>query len=88
MPEWDLQTVLRALTKAPYDSIETATFRDLSLKTFFQLALVSTKRVSEIHALLTDVRHASGWTSVSFHYMKNFVCKSQDPSKFQPKFES
>lgn len=43
--------VLRSLTQAPYEPIEQSNFTFLSHKTTFLLAICSTKRVSELHAV-------------------------------------
>ena len=50
IPSWDLSLVLRALTKAPFEPLEKASLKDLTLKTVFLLALASGKRRGEIHA--------------------------------------
>ena len=49
-PSWDLPLVLRSLTTAPYEPLGQAD-KHLTQKTLFLLALCSTKRVSELHAL-------------------------------------
>lgn len=51
LPPWDLELVLRAMEKAPFEALETADLKWLSFKTALLLALASAKRVGELHAL-------------------------------------
>lgn len=48
---WDLSMVLNALTWAPYEPLERVHIKHPSLKMVLLLALVSAKRVGELHAL-------------------------------------
>lgn len=48
---WDLHTVLNGLCSPPFEPLEQAEIKWLSIKTAFLLAITSTKRVSELHAL-------------------------------------
>ena len=87
-PEWDVTLVLRSLTEAPYEPLRQASLRDVTLKTVFLLALASAKRIGELHGLSFQVRHSRGWNSLTFSFVPDFVAKNQDPSVFDPKFES
>ncbi|XP_056316727.1 LOW QUALITY PROTEIN: uncharacterized protein LOC130231264 [Danio aesculapii] len=51
VPSWDLSLVLDALTRAPFEPLEDIPIKLISLKTALLLALVSAKRVGELHAL-------------------------------------
>ena len=51
VPQWDLLLVLRALCAAPFEPLQTTELSWLSMKTAFLLAITSTKRVGELHAL-------------------------------------
>ncbi|XP_010773556.1 uncharacterized protein, partial [Notothenia coriiceps] len=51
VPLWDLTVVLDGLTRTPFEPLEEADMKHLSLKTVLLLALASAKRVSDIHAL-------------------------------------
>lgn len=51
LPSWDLELVLQAMEKAPFEPLATADLKWLSLKTALLLALASAKRVGELHAL-------------------------------------
>ena len=87
-PEWDVTLVLRHLSGAPYEPLRGATLRDVTLKTVFLLALASAKRVGELHGLSHEVRHSRGWGSMTFSFVPDFVAKTQDPSIFDPRFET
>ena len=50
-PKWDLVTVLEGLSRAPFEPLETADIKHLSLKTALLLSLASGKRVSDLTAL-------------------------------------
>ena len=50
-PPWDLRLVLGTLVAPPYEPLEQAGLKALSLKTLFLLALSSARRVGELHAL-------------------------------------
>lgn len=50
-PPWDLALVLEALRKAPFEPLDGAELKWLSLKSAFLLAMASAKRVGELHAL-------------------------------------
>lgn len=50
-PPWDLELVLTALRHDPFEPLETVGLQWLSFKTAFLLAIVSAKRIGELHAL-------------------------------------
>ena len=52
--QWDLGVVLEALNKLPYEPLREASFKHLTLKTVFLLAMASAGRRSELHALRFD----------------------------------
>ena len=58
-PQWDVARVLDSLRHAPYEPLNEASDRNLTLKTVFLLALASAKRVGELHALVARVGEAS-----------------------------
>ncbi|XP_073429908.1 uncharacterized protein [Dendrobates tinctorius] len=51
VPSWDLNLVLSALTGPPFEPIQSAPLKTLSLKTILLVALTSARRVSDIQAL-------------------------------------
>ncbi|XP_076049118.1 uncharacterized protein LOC143029868 [Oratosquilla oratoria] len=87
-PPWDVALVLNALRGPPYEPLRDANFKDLTLKTVFLLALASSKRVGELHAISYRVAHSKGWQEVSFTFLPQFVAKNQDPAKADPRFWS
>jgi hypothetical protein len=50
-PQWDLNLVLRALRKAPYEPLSKASIQHLTRKTAFLLLLASARRVGDVHAI-------------------------------------
>ena len=50
-PSWDLAVVLDGLCKPPFEPLESADLKVLSLKTVLLLALTTAKRVSDLEAL-------------------------------------
>ena len=54
LPQWDLGIVLEVLSKPPYEPLREASFKHLTLKTVFLLAMASAGRRSELHALRFD----------------------------------
>ena len=53
-PSWDLTLVLKGLCEPPFEPMATLDDRVLSLKTVLLVALTTSKRVSDIHALSVD----------------------------------
>ncbi len=51
VPPWDLEVVLSALQQEPFEPLETVGPKWLSLKLAFLLAIVSAKRMGDLHAL-------------------------------------
>ena len=86
-PVWDVSLVLQSLTGAPYEPLRTCEECFLAQKTLFLLALVSAKRIGELHALSYRVSHTRNWGEVSFSYVMGFVAKTQDPPSLAPRFE-
>ena len=54
VPSWDLALVLDSLTGAPFEPMGQVDMKFVSLKVALLLALVTTKRVSDLHALSVD----------------------------------
>ncbi len=55
IPSWDLALVLRALQIAPFEPLQSADLRILSMKTLLLVALASIKRVGDLQAFSVDV---------------------------------
>ncbi|XP_034065716.1 uncharacterized protein LOC117542252, partial [Gymnodraco acuticeps] len=78
VPLWDLAVVLDGLTRPPFEPLEEADMKHLSLKTVLLLALASAKRVSDIHALSVHpscTQFAPGQTRVLLKPNPAFVPK-------------
>lgn len=56
-PNWNLPLVFVALTKHPFEPLESADLKFLTLKTVFLVAVASASRVLEIHSLSLDDGH-------------------------------
>ncbi|XP_034272372.1 uncharacterized protein LOC117664972 [Pantherophis guttatus] len=50
-PSWDINLVLQALTKSPFEPVASISIRWLTIKLAFLIAITSARRVSEIAAL-------------------------------------
>ena len=78
IPSWNLSLVLHQLTKAPFEPLKEASFKHLTFKTVFLLALGSGRRRSEIHAWQNrNIRHQSDWSKVSLYPSTSVLSKNQ-----------
>ena len=69
LPQWDLGIVLEALSKPPYEPLREASFKHLTLKTVFLLAIASAGRRSELHALrFTRITYSSNRKGLVSHF--------------------
>ena len=64
--QWDLGFVLQALSKPPCEPLREASFKHLTLKTVFLLAMASAGRRSELQALRFD--YSSNQKGLVSHY--------------------
>ena len=83
-PHWDLDVVLRCLAGPPYEPLRDSSFKDLTKKTLFLVALATAKRVSELQALSSRVAWSGPDASVS--YLPEFVAKTESPSNPIPRY--
>ncbi|KAK7878584.1 hypothetical protein WMY93_030420 [Mugilogobius chulae] len=51
VPSWDLPLVLEGLCSSPFEPLNSAALKWVSIKTVFLLAISSAKRIGELHAL-------------------------------------
>ncbi|XP_058879441.1 uncharacterized protein LOC131737040, partial [Acipenser ruthenus] len=82
LPSWSLDVVLEALTKAPFEPLHSVDMKLISIKTAFLLAVVSAKRVSELHALSVHpscTRFAGDGSKVSMRPNPAFLPKVISP---------
>ena len=83
-PSWDLNKVLAALREPPFEPLSQASFRDVTKKTLFLLALATAKRVGEMQALSSRVARIGGDLSVS--YLPSFVAKTESSNPLPRSF--
>ena len=69
LPQWDLGVVLEALNKPPYEPLREASFKHLTLKTAFLLAMASAGRRSELHAQSLTTIFSSNQKGLVSHYI-------------------
>ena len=84
LPQWDLGVVLEALSKSPYEPLQEASFKHLSLKTVFLLAMASAGRRSELHALRFDqnyIQFKPKGVGVTLYFSPEFMRKNQKPNQ-------
>ena len=84
LPQWDLGVVLQALNKPPYLPLREASFKHLTLKTVFLLAMASAGRRSELHALRFDqnyIQFKPKGAGVTLYFSPEFMRKNQKPNQ-------
>nr|XP_055049505.1 uncharacterized protein LOC129434990 [Misgurnus anguillicaudatus] len=54
IPPWDLSMVLKALQSPPFEPLQSASLKLLSMKALTLLALASVKRIGDLHAFSVD----------------------------------
>ncbi len=75
-PSWDLSVVLEGLVVAPFEPLELAPDRILTLKVTLLLALTSLKRVGDLQALSVSemcMDFAPGLVKVTFKFKLSFI---------------
>ena len=82
-PAWDLSKVLTYLVSPAFEPLSQASFRTLTLKTLFLLALVTAKRVGELQALSSIVTFVAG--DACLPYIPQFVAKSESLTRSIPR---
>ena len=81
-PAWDLSKVLQYLVTSAFEPLSRASFRALTLKTLFLLALATAKRVGELQALSSLVTFVGADACLS--YIPQFVAKSESLTRSIP----
>ena len=82
-PAWDLSKVLTYLVSPAFEPLSQASFRALTLKTLFLLALANAKRVGELQALSSIVTFVGEDACLS--YIPQFVAKSESLTRSIPR---
>jgi len=93
LPNWSLPLVLNSLIKDPFEPMQSADIKFVTLKAVFLVAVASGRRVSEIHALSVDSSHLR-WERSGVRMLTNpkFMAKNEslkNPGKdiFLAKFD-
>ena len=76
--------MLEALSKPPYEPLREASFKNLTLKTVFLLAMASAGRRSELQALRFDqnyIRFKPKGAGVTLYFSPEFMRKNQKPNQ-------
>ena len=84
LPQWDLGVVLEALSKPPYEPLREASFKDLTLKTVFLLAMAPAGRRSKLHVLRFDqnyIQFKLKGAGVTLYFSPEFMRKNQKPNQ-------
>ena len=82
-PAWDLSKVLTYLVSPAFEPVSQASFRALTMKTLFLLALATAKRVGELQALSSIVTFVAGDACLS--YIPQFVAKLESLTRSIPR---
>ena len=82
-PAWDLSKVLQYLVTSAFEPLSHTSFRALTLKTLFLLALATAKRVGELQALSSLVTFVGADACLS--YIPQFVAKSESLTRSIPR---
>ncbi len=78
VPSWDLAIVLEGLVMTPFEPLESAPIRFLTLKMFFLMAITSLKRIGDLQALSISpscLDFAPGLVKVILHHHPNYLPK-------------
>ena len=82
-PSWNLDVVLRALSRFPFEPLSSASLRVLTKKALFLVSLATAKRVSELQALSRHV--ASQGEDLLLSYLPEFVAKTESAARPLPR---
>ena len=75
---------LEALSKPPYEPLRETSFKHLTLKTVFLLAMASAGRRSDLHALMFDqnyIQFKPKGAGVTLYFSPEFMRKNQKPNQ-------
>ena len=83
VPPWDLSHVLSFLCGPPFEPLSSCPLRELTRKVLFMLALVTARRVGELHAVSSVVSFSGGDLFLSF--LPEFQAKSESEARPLPR---
>ena len=84
LPQWDLDIVLKALSKPPFEPLWKASLKHLTFKTVFLLSMASAGRRSELRSLVFDpqyIQFKQKGAGVTLCFSPEFMWKNQRPSQ-------
>ena len=84
LPQWEIGIVQEALSKPPYKPLQEASFKHLTLKTVFLLAMASAGRRSKTHVLRFDqnyIQYKLKGAGVTLYFSPEFRSKNQKPNQ-------
>ena len=76
-PAWDLPKVLEYLAGSPFEPLQAASLRDLTLKTIFLIAIASGRRCSELHALAIGRFIVFSHDGATLYFRPGFLAKNE-----------
>ena len=82
-PPWDLDKVLEYLSGPPFEPLAEASFRNMTRKALFLLAMATAKRIGELQALSFSVSHRGD--DLVLHYDPFFLAKTESVSNPLPR---
>ncbi|XP_064087525.1 uncharacterized protein LOC135202200 [Macrobrachium nipponense] len=82
-PSWNLDVVLQFFSSSRFEPPHSASFRDLTKKSLFLMALASAKRMSELQAIEGKVGFKD--QSVVCSFLPSFFTKNENPSNPWPR---
>ena len=82
-PTWDLDKVLEYLSGPNFEPLSNASFRDLSRKALFLLAMATAKRISEVQALTFSVSYQG--EDIILYYDPYFLAKTETAANPLPR---
>lgn len=78
MPKWNLNLVLDLLSNKPFEPLCDISFKHLTQKTAFLIAMSSAARISEVHSLtFAGVSHSHDWSEIWVRPSLKFLAKNQ-----------
>ena len=78
VPDWNLVLVLEMLCKAPFEPLYTCSIKHLTYKCVFLVAMATSCRISELHAIdFRKVTHDRHWQQVFLEPKLDFLAKNQ-----------
>ena len=77
MPEWDLSTVLKSLNQCPYETLQSASVKDLTVKTVFLIAIASGKKMFRIARISYWKSYCLRKSGCNFAFSSRFLAKNE-----------